>query len=69
MLDVEEDRRQGFLSRLTVECSTCDNGEVLHTSTSVSHKGEHISTLIDDLCSALLKRVAATEDWLHCVAL
>ena len=38
MLD-EEDRRQGLLSKLIVECSTCNNVEVLDTSTSVSRRG------------------------------
>ena len=39
ILDEEEDRRQGLMSRLTVECSTCDNVEVLDTSASVSQRG------------------------------
>ena len=60
ILDEEEDRRQGLMSRLTVECSTCDNVEVLDTSASVSQRG----TLIDDLCTVLTKWVVATKDWL-----
>ena len=41
MLDEEEDRKQGLMSRLIVACSTGNNVEVLE-HLPVCHKGKHL---------------------------
>lgn len=36
---LEEERRQGFMSTLHIKCSSCENVEVLNTSSSISNRG------------------------------